>query len=63
MARSSSFAFCILRVQVFDGAVAAFKPQAMVLCCGADTLGADPLGKFNLSSKAVAAAVRHAAGI
>ena len=48
--------------QTFDGAVAAFGPQAVVLCCGVDSLGADPLGTFNLSSQGVAAAVRHAAG-
>jgi len=48
---------------VFDGAVATFKPQAVVMCCGADTLGADPLGKFNLSPSGIAAAVRHASGL
>ena len=37
---------------------AAFRPDAVVLCCGADSLGVDPIGNWNLTSHAIAAAVR-----
>ena len=33
------------------GAASAFKPDVVVLQCGADALVGDPLGEFNLSSK------------
>lgn len=31
----------------------AFQPEAVVLLCGADTLSADPLGPFNLTSAGI----------
>lgn len=40
--------------------MAAYRPQAVVLVVGADTLGEDPLGRLNLTANAIQAAVRHA---
>lgn len=39
--------------------VEAFRPEAAVLLCGADTLAADPLGPFNLTSGGVRACVEQ----
>lgn len=48
-------------LRVFAGALkavtAGFKPEAVVLLCGADTLSADPLGPFNLTSAGVRSCV------
>ncbi|CAN0017712.1 unnamed protein product [Pylaiella littoralis] len=44
-------------LRVFAGALeavtAGFRPEAVVLLCGADTLSADPLGPFNLTSAGI----------
>jgi hypothetical protein len=45
--------------QVVEATVTAFRPAAIVLQCGADSLGCDRLGAFNLSIKAHAACVDH----
>lgn len=37
-------------VPVFDAAVEAYRPEAIVLQCGGDSLAGDALGSFNLSS-------------
>jgi acetoin utilization deacetylase AcuC-like enzyme len=48
--------------KVFGLAMEAFKPDVVVLCCGCDALGGDPLGRLNLSSRGIAQAVKHASG-
>ena len=54
----SDGAFISLYQDVFSWSISAFKPDAIVLCCGADTLADDPLGCWNLTSLGVAEAVR-----
>ncbi|CAN0338173.1 unnamed protein product, partial [Laminaria digitata] len=50
-------------LRVFTSVLAAvtegFQPQAVVLLCGADTLSADPLGPFNLTSGGVRSCVER----
>ena len=50
-------------LRVFTSALASitegFQPQAVVLLCGADTLSADPLGPFNLTSGGVRSCVEQ----
>jgi hypothetical protein len=45
--------------QVVEATVSAFRPAAIVLQCGADSLGCDRLGAFNLSIKAHGTCVDH----
>ncbi|KAG5177418.1 hypothetical protein JKP88DRAFT_332442 [Tribonema minus] len=44
---------------VFDAAVDAFRPACVVLQCGADALGADPIGRLNLTTRGLQACVRR----
>lgn len=44
---------------VVDDCVHHFQPSCIVLQCGADSLGGDRLGKFNLNIKAHGACVEH----
>ena len=44
---------------VMDGIVKYYRPTAIVMQCGADSLGMDRLGVFNLSMKGHGEAVRH----
>lgn len=44
---------------VFDKIMEVFQPGAIVLQCGADSLGGDRLGCFNLTTKGHARAVKH----
>mmetsp|Transcript_33288 Transcript_33288/g.92741 ORF Transcript_33288/g.92741 Transcript_33288/m.92741 type:complete len:424 (-) Transcript_33288:24-1295(-) len=48
-----------LFIPVFDKIMEVFQPGAVVLQCGADSLGGDRLGCFNLTTKGHAQAVRH----
>lgn len=48
-----------LFIPVFDKIMEVFQPGAIVLQCGADSLGGDRLGCFNLTTKGHAQAVRH----
>jgi acetoin utilization deacetylase AcuC-like enzyme len=43
------------------GAAAVYRPNAVVLCCGADGLAGDPLGGWSLSPAALAGAAARAA--
>ncbi|KAI9307809.1 hypothetical protein BJ944DRAFT_157334 [Cunninghamella echinulata] len=45
-------AYIWLFKEVMDGVMATFQPSAIVLQCGADSLGCDRLGCFNLSIEA-----------
>ncbi|KAI8070866.1 hypothetical protein BC940DRAFT_295772 [Gongronella butleri] len=45
-------AYVWLFQEVMDGVMATFRPSAVVLQCGADSLGCDRLGVFNLSIEA-----------
>ncbi len=38
---------------IFPQIISAFKPEAIVVQCGADSMAKDPLGGFNLSSDAI----------
>ena len=42
-----------------DGIIKYYRPTAIVMQCGADSLGMDRLGVFNLSMKGHGEAVRH----
>lgn len=44
---------------VMDGIMKYYRPTAIVMQCGADSLGMDRLGVFNLSMKGHGEAVRH----
>ena len=44
---------------VMDGIIKYYRPTAIVMQCGADSLGMDRLGVFNLSMKGHGEAVRH----
>ena len=44
---------------VMDGIVKYYRPTAIVMQCGADSLGMDRLGVFNLSMRGHGEAVRH----
>eukprot|EP00934_Nitzschia_sp_Nitz4_P003388 Nitzschia sp. Nitz4//scaffold10_size219509//91717//93104//NITZ4_001424-RA/size219509-augustus-gene-0.228-mRNA-1//1//CDS//3329532908//3378//frame0 len=48
-----------LFIPVFDKIMEVFQPGAVVLQCGADSLGYDRLGCFNLTTKGHARAVKH----
>ncbi|KNC72277.1 hypothetical protein SARC_15170, partial [Sphaeroforma arctica JP610] len=45
--------------KVVGAAVAKYKPEAIVMQCGADSLARDKLGEFNLSSQGHADCVRY----
>ena len=45
--------------QVVDSVCASYRPSAIVLQCGADSLGSDKLGRFSLSIQGHAACVAH----
>lgn len=56
-------AFAALFRPVVDAACARFRPGAVVLQCGADSLAGDRLGCFNLSTRGHGACVRHVLGL
>jgi acetoin utilization deacetylase AcuC-like enzyme len=45
--------------QVTNACIESYRPTAIVLQCGADSLGSDRLGRFSLSIQGHAAAVKH----
>ncbi|CAM9671142.1 unnamed protein product, partial [Discosporangium mesarthrocarpum] len=51
--------FCSVFTRVLSEAVGAFKPRAVIMQCGADTLSGDPLGCFNLTSGGVKTCVNQ----
>eukprot|EP00698_Gefionella_okellyi_P006422 TRINITY_DN15770_c0_g1_i1.p1 TRINITY_DN15770_c0_g1~~TRINITY_DN15770_c0_g1_i1.p1 ORF type:complete len:425 (+),score=108.14 TRINITY_DN15770_c0_g1_i1:31-1305(+) len=55
----SDIAYVPLFREVVSAAVAAFRPQAIVLQCGCDALAADPLGVFGLTANGFADCVEH----
>ncbi|CAN0127314.1 unnamed protein product, partial [Hapterophycus canaliculatus] len=55
-------------LRVFTSALKAvtaegFQPEAVVLLCGADTLSADPLGPFNLTTGGIRSCVELVVGL
>eukprot|EP01066_Platyproteum_vivax_P011975 Platyproteum_vivax@DN5436_c0_g1_i1.p1 len=51
--------FIDLFIPIIDKVMDIYRPGAIVLQCGADSLAGDRLGKFNLSTKGHAMCVRH----
>ena len=49
---SSPQGYCLLFKPVVKEAIDFYRPSCIVLQCGADSLGCDRLGCFNLSIKA-----------
>ncbi len=47
---------------VVDGVMAGFKPNAVVMQCGADSISGDRLGCFNLSVRGHGACVEYVKG-
>jgi acetoin utilization deacetylase AcuC-like enzyme len=59
MAGLSDHKFSFIFQKVVDRVISKFRPDAIWMQCGADSLQGDPIGAFNLSIQAHSGALRH----